>query len=118
MSLKNNRYATIIKIKMVNKGPMKIGNGDDGLLMDLVSNNPYLPGTSIAGAMRSYASSNFNDRAVKDLFGHDDRESNIYISDSYASNKKEIEYRPGVKIDNRFGVNELGGYFERELLGS
>lgn len=118
MSLKNNRYATIIKIKMVNKGPMKIGNGDDGLLMDLVSNNPYLPGTSIAGAMRSYASSNFNDRAVKDLFGHDNRESNIYISDSYARNKKEIEYRPGVKIDNRFGVNELGGYFERELLGS
>lgn len=118
MSLKNNRYVTIAKITMINKGPMKVGNGEDGLLIDFASNNPYLPGTSIAGTMRAYALNNFNDRAVKDLFGDGDKESNLYISDSYAKNKKEIEYRPGVRIDNRFGVNEPGGYFERELLGS
>ena len=92
MSLKNNRFITIMNITLINTGCMKIGNGDDGILIDLASNSPYIPGTSIAGAMRAYAKANFSKNIVEDLFGYGDRESNIYISDSYASNKKEIEY--------------------------
>lgn len=118
MSLKNNRFITIMNITLINTGCMKIGNGDDGILIDLASNSPYIPGTSIAGAMRAYAKANFSKNIVEDLFGHGDKNSNIYISDSYASNKKEIEYRPGIRINNRLGINEKGGYFERELLGS
>lgn len=117
MSLKNNEYVTVIKVVMTNKGPLKIGNGDEGILIDLASNSPYLPGTSLAGAIRAYLSKEYDVEIVKALFGHGDRESNINISDSYAFNKKEIEYRPGISINNRLGVNESGGYFTRELLG-
>lgn len=118
MSLKNNRFITIIKTTLINTGAMKIGDGDDGILIDLLSNSPYIPGTSIAGAMRAYAKINFAENVVEALFGHGEKISNIYIADSYAINKKEIEYRPGIRINNRLGVNEKGGYFERELLGA
>ena len=117
MSLKNNRFITFINMRLINKGPMKIGNGEDGILIDLASNNPYMPGTSLAGAMRAYAKVNFGEREVKELFGHGEKDSNIYIQDSYAKNKKEIEYRPGIKMNNRLGVNEKKAYFQRELLG-
>lgn len=118
MSLKNNRFITSINMKLINKGPMKIGDGDDGILIEAVSNNPYMPGTSVAGAMRAYAAANFSKAIVEELFGHGDKDSNIYISDSYADNKKEIEYRPGIRINNRLGINAKSGYFERELLGA
>ena len=87
MSLKNNRFITFINMRLINKGPMKIGNGEDGILIDLASNNPYMPGTSLAGAMRAYAEVNFGEREVKELFGHGEKDSNIYIQDSYAKNK-------------------------------
>lgn len=118
MSLKNNRFITSINMKLINKGPMKIGDGDDGILIEAVSNNPYMPGTSVAGAMRAYAAANFSKAIVEELFGHGDKDSNIYISDSYADNKKEIEYRPGIRINNRLGINAKRRYFERELLGA
>lgn len=118
MSLKNNCYITIINLNIINKGPMKVGNGDESILIDRTTNNPYLPGTSFAGALRAYLTKVTDEENVKEIFGHGDKESKINVCDSYAENKKEIEYRPGIRMNNVLGVNDKKGYFERELLGS
>lgn len=115
MSLKNNRFIEVIRLKLINVGPMKIGDGDDSVLIDTTSNKPYLPGTSVAGAIKAYLKQ--EDKNLSDkLFGNGDNESNIFVSDSYAFNQKEIEFRPGVSINSKLGVNN--NFFERELLGA
>lgn len=115
MSLLNNVIVSYIDLYVKNISPLKVGD-DEGILIDKVSNKPYLPGTSIAGAFRRYIEEIDNSEYVKQLFGCGDKESKIIFYDSICSNKKERELRPGIKINNRLGVNEKGHFFTREQL--
>lgn len=117
MALKDNDLVTYIDLTVTNDGPLRIGNEED-ILIDKVSNRPYLPGTSFAGAFRSYIRENNDNNIAEKIFGNGDNESKIVIFDSIAKNKKEIELRPGVRIDNKLGINKKGGFFERQYLVS
>lgn len=115
MALKNNTIVTFLDFDIENIGPLRIGD-EDSILIDKLSNNPYIPGSSIGGALRSYITERFSEDIAKEIFGTGDEESKIVVFDSIAENKMGIEFRPSVRIDNKLGVNANGGFFEREYL--
>lgn len=115
MALKNGKYLKKIKIEIENISPVNI-SGDDGYpLIDRESNKVYIPGTTIAGAMRSYLKIN-DFKNLDKLFGENNFISKLYVYDSY-SDFKGIEVRPGVSINRFSGAansdSKKGGKFER-----
>lgn len=113
----------IFQVGLVSKSPLSISDGEDLLIND---DRAYIPGTSIAGAFRSYLES--NDQDPLDLFGgfSDNRniESRIYVYDSFAD-ISAIGRRAEIKIDsargvikkekNKAGTKREGVYFEPGL---
>lgn len=117
MALKGNKEVVFLKIIVENSGPLRIGSDDESILIDEESNKPYLPATSICGAIKSYLDKFFEERVLNELWGSIKNESKIVVFDSYGD-KKEIERRPGVKINSFSGANEKGHKFDIEYLGS
>jgi len=117
MALANGRYLLRYKVLMINKSVMNISdeNNEPIILRDLENRQVYMPGTTIAGAFRSYVKNNkkINDN---ELFG-DKRLSRFFIYDSYAEFEK-YETRPSVKIDERTGANKKNGKFDRAYISA
>lgn len=112
MALANGRYLLRYKVLMTNKSVMNISDENDEpiVLKDLESRQVYMPGTTLAGAFRSYVKDNI-DIDDKRLFG-DKNLSKFFIYDSYAYFEK-YETRPSVKIDEHTGANKEKGKFDR-----
>lgn len=96
-----------IKANVILKSPCIIGSCDSSITdYDIIKDSngvPYLPGTSLAGVIRSYASDNeINESgAVEELFGQKGKNSKLsclYISDSDFENYK-ISTRDGIEVD-------------------
>ena len=112
MALANGKYLLRYKVLMTNKSVMNISDENDEpiVLKDLESRQVYMPGTTLAGAFRSYVKDNINVDDKK-LFG-DKNLSKFFIYDSYADFEK-YETRPSVKINEYTGANEDRGKFDR-----
>lgn len=117
MALANGRYLLRYKVLMTNKSVMNISDENDEpiILKDLESRQVYMPGTTLAGAFRSYVKDNI-DIDDKKLFG-DKNLSKFFVYDSYADFEK-YETRPSVKIDEHTGANEGKGKFDRYYVGA
>lgn len=117
MALANGRYLLRYKVLMTNKSVMNISDENDEpiVLKDLETRQVYMPGTTLAGAFRSYVKDNI-DIDDKKLFG-DKNLSKFFIYDSYADFEK-YETRPSVKIDEYTGANEGKGKFDRYYVGA
>ena len=117
MALANGRYLLRYKVLMTNKSVMNISDENDEpiVLKDLETRQVYMPGTTLAGAFRSYVKDNI-DIDDKKLFG-DKNLSKFFIYDSYADFEK-YETRPSVKIDEHTGANEGKGKFDRYYVGA
>lgn len=90
--------------------PCMVGSGEDNVSdMDVVRDhegNPYIPGSSIAGVLRSYCA-NFSKEEdeshfVTELFGaryKDSTMSCIFVSDGIFKKINDIDVRDGVSLD-------------------
>ncbi len=126
----------VIKGKLTLETPAHFGNGDADpltdmpLLMDEVSGNPMLPGTSIAGALRNYLREReygYGKAEVKNsktslLFGssrndEDGRQSPLIIDDANGTSAG-FELRDGVAIDPETRTAADDKKFDMQLLAA
>lgn len=114
----------VIQSKLKTQSPLRIGSGaNDGLTDILIlkdkQGQPFIPGTSLAGVLRSEIAAIYGDAAADKLFGSiDGRDSNqsmLNISDVVLS-YKGIVVRDGVAIDELTGVAKTGAKFDFEAL--
>lgn len=108
--------------------PTGLTNGDDGLTdipirRDLVSNRPLLPGTSLAGALRSYLTTHLNQSQslVDKLFGNQtgkqSQQSWLFVDDALGQ-EAGIEIRDGVAINPQTRIAADKQKFDLELLAA
>jgi len=123
----------ILTGKLVLETPLIIGAGEKSDDVGIVilkdeTGSPYIPATSLAGALRHY----FFCRARLDqvppeqlqyFWGADlkKEKEHIYqsafsINDLHPENEVRIKIRDGLKIDNRLGIAEPGKKFDYELV--
>lgn len=114
MGLKNNSIVNIIELLVENRSPLRI-QGSEDILLDPITKNPYMPGTSIAGALRRFVDNNFGNRYGEILFGGNE-EGRLFVSDSVSENNTGIEVRPGIKIDSKFGGKSGNTFFSRKFI--
>ena len=114
----------VIQSKLKTQSPLRIGSGaDDGLTDILILKNkqgePFIPGTSIAGVLRSELAAIYGEGAAEKLFGktngRDAKQSMLNISDVVLTSKG-IVVRDGVAIDELTGVAKTGAKFDFEAL--
>lgn len=114
----------IIHSKLRTQSPLRIGSGvDDGLTDILILKNkqgqPFIPGTALAGVLRSEMADIYGEEAAKALFGAIDgkaaNQSMLNISDVVLLSKG-IVVRDGVAIDELTGVAKPGAKFDFEAL--
>jgi len=117
MAIKGKRFVTVLHALVKNIGPLHIGTGDNDILIDQTENRAILPATSIAGVFRSYVTEHPELGKVDEMFGLQDKESQIYFYDSL-SDQMKIENRPGVRINPVTGAALKGHKLDREYLGA
>ena len=108
------------RLKITLESPMSIGSGNedetDGDIVLNSKNEPYIPGTSLAGIYRSL----FNEQEKKDFFGHIEGENHlqspIVVYDGKCENheKGRVSNRDSVKLDE-YKVAEKGAKFDFQV---
>ena len=110
-------------------GESEMEGADMVLLRDELTEAPMLPGTSLAGALRSHLADSINgyehpeDSDVSKLFGgsrsdNTGGQSPLYIFDSIGilPDSYGVEIRDSVRIDSKSGTASEGGKFDMEVL--
>lgn len=114
----------VIQSKLKTQSPLHIGSGANEGLTDILilkdkQGQPFIPGTSLAGVLRSEIAAIYGEKAADKLFGSiDGRDSNqsmLNISDVVLTSKG-IVVRDGVAIDELTGVAKTGAKFDFEAL--
>ena len=109
---------------MKTQTPLRISSGiDDGITDILVlkdkNGKAFIPGTSVAGVLRSRINSIYDDKAEEKLFGSVETEngnqSMVNISDIVLENAEVIN-RDGIKIDPVTGVSVEGAKYDFEAI--
>lgn len=109
--------------------PIHVGRFGDDIDSDMPlavngRNNFYLPGTSLAGAIREWCLRNFGKDKTEKLFGpervpekEEGHASFVIIDDAVTETKPMfVEIRDGVRIDGRTGSAADKGKFDRAVL--
>ncbi|MBI1390131.1 MAG: hypothetical protein GC154_16945 [bacterium] len=80
----------------------------------------YIPGTSFAGALRSWCGEAFPESIVKSIWGFQDEDqghaSHVFIEDAEIDDGVVIEIRDGVGIDRLWGTAAEHIKFDRAIL--
>lgn len=114
----------VIQSKLKTQSPLRIGSGANEGLTDILilkdkQGQPFIPGTSLAGVLRSEIAAIYDEEAADKLFGsidgRDANQSMLNISDVVLS-YKGIVVRDGVAIDELTGVAKTGAKFDFEAL--
>lgn len=114
----------VIQSKLKTQSPLRIGSRANEGLTDILilkdkQGQPFIPGTSLAGVLRSEIAAIYGEKAADKLFGSiDGRDSNqsmLNISDVVLTSKG-IVVRDGVAIDELTGVAKTGAKFDFEAL--
>ena len=112
---------------LVTQSPLHVGGYGDDVDTDMPlardgAGRLYVPGTSVAGALREHAVRLFGDKIVDSLWGspHDDdgRASFVMIDDVGITNSEQVivEVRDGVGIDRRWGSAAEHIKYDRAIL--
>lgn len=120
MGNKGSKYITFITALIENITPLHIGTGDGEILIDKIEQKAYMPATGIAGAFKEYITNTEGLEEAKKIFGYNDNESKVFVFDSFTSLKsnKEIEKRPGLRINEITGSNKNGAKLNRVYLAA
>ena len=114
----------VIQSKLKTQSPLRIGSGANEGLTDILilkdkQGQPFIPGTSMAGVLRSEIAAIYGEEAADKLFGLIDgrnaNQSMLNISDVVLTSKGII-VRDGVAIDELTGVAKTGAKFDFEAL--
>ncbi len=114
----------IINCKLRTESPLLIGSGQDDGLTDILllkdkQGKPFIPGTALAGVLRSEMAGIYGEAAADSLFGNldadDGRQSMLCVSDVVLESKG-IVIRDGVAVDELTGVAKTGAKFDYEAL--
>ena len=116
---------------IINESPILIGSGQDersdaDVLLDEVSNKPYIPATSFVGVLRSLLNESGMDKDQNDQLdkllgytkGKDVAGSRLSCSDllPIVDCKPKIVIRDNVKIDSKTGIAEDKKKFDYEVV--
>lgn len=121
MSVDIMSHHRTIAFTAINTQPMRIGDGDGNVLLDMDGRHAYIPATSINGALRAYVEKVHGPDRAAFIFGAHDlrtgesRESRVVLQDCSSLEPILYENRPGVSINGSTGAAESGGYFHREF---
>lgn len=110
------------KIKMINSTILRVCGKENELLVQKNTNLPIIQGSSIAGALRDFASNLISDDKVNDLFGSGNEKDNIkssrvIISDAIGD-KLVNEERTQIKINSKKGIGEDKQLVKQNYLAS
>lgn len=114
----------VIRTTVETLAPIRIASGmDDGITDIIILKNKqgkaFIPGTSLAGVLRSAMKNIYGEAAVERVFGHIDNnggeQSMLNISDIVLDGGNLI-YRDGVAIDTYRGVGKTGAKYDFEAL--
>jgi len=128
----------VVEGVLVNETPLRIGAGRDRGFATSVDNPvirisipadgevlelPYIPGSSIKGALRAMVGSFLRSEGREDvneilegIFGSTELASHVIIDDAYPIGIPKISVRTGIKIDNRFGSVERKLLYKMEYV--
>lgn len=118
----------IIEGKLTALTPLSVGGLGTGEHVDLElaedgTGRCYVPGTSLAGPMRSWLERRVEDETViRDLFGYIEQKgdggqaSALYVSDSPIDKDVIAERRHGISIQDTTGTTKDGFFYTRALL--
>lgn len=110
------RYYVAVKLKLCS--PLSVANGeeqytDSDIIRD-ADGEPFLPGTSIAGAFRAYIEQKKDESGIMGFSRNKEgRMSALFIEDAYFENSR-ISVRDGVRLQER--IVEKGGKFDFEIV--
>lgn len=102
-------------VSLKTKSPLHIGDSDQEIIRDQ-EDMPLIPGTSLAGAFRSYLETSRYKGLVKELFGQGmtyDPYNGLFFSDGVCEKKPILEFRTGVSISGKTRTAREGQLFER-----
>lgn len=109
--------------RLVATSALHVGGGSGDHAADLVpavdgSGAAYIPGTSLAGALRAWAARNAPpaDRRAVDAWGSPDAASTIFVDDAPIEGATVRERRDGVGVDRVRGVAARRTKFDRVVL--
>lgn len=117
----------IIRSQMQTLAPLRIASGQEDGVTDILilknrNNEAFIPGTSLAGVLRSRLEDIYGQEIAEQLFGKITEDENgageqsmLNISDIVLSGS-EIVYRDGVAIDTFRGVGIDGAKYDFEML--
>lgn len=113
----------IFNIPIQTMSPLRIASGlDDGLIDILILKNkqgrPFIPGTSLAGVLRSEIDALYGEKIGDKIFGSIDNNGNqsmINISDITLT-QAQLIHRDGVAINAFTGVGEDGAKYDYEAI--
>lgn len=114
----------IIKGILTNESPLLIGGGQIDKTRDIAfvkdyRGKPYIPGTSLAGCLKSYFEEKYEiEKDLKFLWGQkDDYQAHFIIDDAFLNTDEYvIKIRDGVKINNETGRAIEHGLYNYESL--
>ena len=102
--------------------PLSIGSGEeehsDSDVVFRASGEPYIPGSSLAGALLEYSAAIKGEEETKKMFGmprggvpgsRDDRQSRIFVYDARIG-QAEVGIRDGVKLNEDKTASHMGKY--------
>lgn len=98
------QYITKIEAQIKNISPLRIGDGDEGIILDSHMGKPMLPASGIVGAFRSYLEKSGEDQGqINKLFGikENGEKSHIFVSDAVT----ETEYDGALEVRDRIRIN-------------
>ena len=115
-----------IKVKgtLITQTPLHVGGMSLDPTLDLTlavdgTGRYYIPGTSLAGALRQWSYGDLGEVATQNLWGYQERDrghaSFITIEDAYFDSV-QVEIRDGVGIDRSSGTATKGGKFDRMII--
>ena len=77
----------------------------------------FVQGSSIAGALRAWAEANEGTAAAESLFGSNNRQGSLIVSDARFSDTAAMELRPRLRIDDKTGSAAEGSKFDVAHIG-
>lgn len=102
------------KVNAVCETPLRTGGADGNLESVLRDScgNAFLQGSSLAGALRGWLEKSSEKHHTKALFGSQEHEGHLIVSDAVLRADSEQSIRPRLKINGRSGTAAVGSKFD------
>lgn len=107
-------YAVIYTVEAVCKTPLRTGDADGAVdeILCYQDGTPFVQGNSISGALRAWLEKTSDGETAETLFGSQDQEGHLIISDGVFTRDAKQGTRPGIMIDGGLGTAKKGGKFD------